>query len=194
MPPVHTTGACCRRRAPPADRRRRRGVAAERPALVGNILRHALVAARSGIGIGRPADARLLGVVELAAARRRQKIHAGPGEGGAEKTASSTSLPPAMHSSARNRQPTANCLPTRGAPRQRLRAAAARDFRAGRHSRPRGCWCAKGTTPSCRRARSAVRRRRNRLLGAHRGIGKQTGKHLRQIADVRRCMSVTRSR
>ena len=43
-------------------------------------MRHAFVAARSRIGIGGAADARLLGVVELAAARGRDEIHAGFGE------------------------------------------------------------------------------------------------------------------
>ena len=42
--------------------------------------RHALVAAAPGIGVGRPADARLLGVVELAAPRGRQEVHAGASE------------------------------------------------------------------------------------------------------------------
>ena len=48
-------------------------------------MRHAFVAAASRIGIGGPADRGLLGVIELAAARRRQEIHAGAGESDAEK-------------------------------------------------------------------------------------------------------------
>src|SRR4029077_1437327 len=50
-----------------ADRRGRRRVAAERPALVGNELRHALVPAAPGIGIGGGPHGGLLGVIELAA-------------------------------------------------------------------------------------------------------------------------------
>ena len=57
-----------------ADRRRRLHVATERPLLVRNVLRHAFVTARARIGIGGLTDARLLRVVELAAARCRQKI------------------------------------------------------------------------------------------------------------------------
>src|ERR1700733_1757283 len=68
-----------------AHRRGRRGVSPERPALGGNILRHALVAARAGIGINRVSDPGLLGVIELAAARQRNKIGAGPGKGCAEE-------------------------------------------------------------------------------------------------------------
>ncbi len=67
-----------------ADRRGGRDVASERALLVGEMLRHALIAAGPGIGIGRVADPRLLGVVEFSAARGRQEIHAGPRECGGE--------------------------------------------------------------------------------------------------------------
>src|SRR5580693_8085755 len=52
-----------------ANHRSRLGVAAERPALVGDKLRHAFVAARPGVRIGGGADRRPLGVIEFAAAR-----------------------------------------------------------------------------------------------------------------------------
>src|ERR1700722_7529537 len=51
------------------------GVAPERAALVRDILRHAFVAAGAGVGVGGGIHARLLGVVELAAARGREEIH-----------------------------------------------------------------------------------------------------------------------
>ena len=85
MPPVQTTGTPLpASRIALADRRGRRRVAAERPALVGDELRHALVAAAAGIGIDGGAHGGLLGVIELAAARSRDEIDAGAGEGDAE--------------------------------------------------------------------------------------------------------------
>ena len=90
----------------------RHGVPPERPALVGNRLRHALVAARAGIRVNRVADAGLLGVVELAAARSEMKSAPAWANAPPKNTASSAVLPPAMHSSARKRMPTAKFLLT----------------------------------------------------------------------------------
>ena len=50
-------------------------VSAEWPALVRPHRRHALVATRSRVGIARPPHPRLLGVLELAAAREGEVIH-----------------------------------------------------------------------------------------------------------------------
>src|SRR6185312_11839691 len=57
-----------------------RNLAAERAALVGDIARHALVAALAGVGVGGFADLGLRGVVELAALRQRQVVEAGARE------------------------------------------------------------------------------------------------------------------
>ena len=55
------------------------------------------------------------------------------------------------------------CADARAHRCETLRAANARGSRAGRRSRRRACWCARGTTPSCRRARNAARRRQSPL-------------------------------
>src|SRR5689334_5590700 len=63
-----------------ADSCRRLDVAPERTASIGKHRRHALPPAGPGVGVCRPADLRLLGILELAAARQRQEIHTGPRE------------------------------------------------------------------------------------------------------------------
>ena len=67
-----------------ANPRSRFDVAAKRAEAIRMPRRHAFVAAAPGVGIDGPADRGLLGIVELAAARQRQKVHARAGEGGAE--------------------------------------------------------------------------------------------------------------
>ncbi len=66
------------------DRGGEGNVAAEGAALVELHGRHALVAARAGVGVGRLADPRLLGVLELAALADGEEVEAGGGEARAE--------------------------------------------------------------------------------------------------------------
>ena len=60
----------------PADAGGGLAVAAEGAARVGQVGRHALVAAAAGVGVGGLADAGLPGIVELAAAAGGQEVHA----------------------------------------------------------------------------------------------------------------------
>ena len=76
-PPGHHHGrrmACVSHRA--TDRGRSLHVASERPLLVRAHRRHALVAARSRVRVGRPSHLGLLRVLELAPARQRHEVHA----------------------------------------------------------------------------------------------------------------------
>src|SRR5262245_48325740 len=86
---VDAAGANDRRAKPgsadrAADPRGWPDVASKRPAFIGDVLGHAFIAARPGVGVGRGPDARLLGVVEFSAARGRDEVQSRAGELDAE--------------------------------------------------------------------------------------------------------------
>ena len=81
MPPAVTTGVSLPVGAHgAADLDGEIDVPAKRPALVDPHRGHALVARRTGVGIGRLPDHGLFRVLELAALRDGQEVHAGGGE------------------------------------------------------------------------------------------------------------------
>jgi hypothetical protein len=169
-----------------ANHRSRLGVAAERPALVGNVLRHAFVAARPGVRIGGGADRRLLGVIEFAAARGRQKVHSGAREGGTEDDRI------AYVAAARYA-----FVGEKAAADGKARADAATNFGEHFERQPQPIFARAAIAII---ARVGAREKRSHrvgvrvveldavkagLLGTHCGIGEQTRQHLRQFANMR---------
>ena len=173
-------------------------IAAERALRIGVVRGHALVAAAARVGVGGFAYLGLFRIVEFAAARQRQispcrrvriRIRRRPHRG--HRSRPRCTRPPGIGSRQRSRAPTS--ARTRAIDFERKPYAIGERRRRSRH---RACSSARGTRPWCRRARSAVRRRRSRLRGR---VGRRwrtgAGRLRRQIANVRpNAVSVTRSR